>query len=87
MMNFVYSSLETADLICLTVDASLKFGHGDQFVIDTLKNVSTPIILVLNKVDISNKNKLLVMMDHYKDLLPFAEIIPLSARTGINVPI
>jgi len=87
MMNFVYSSLETADLICLIVDASLKYGHGDQFVIDTLKSVSTPILLLLNKVDISKKNKLLLLIDHYKDLLPFAEIIPLSARTGVNVDV
>ncbi len=87
MMNFVYSSLETADLICLTVDASLKYGHGDQFVIDTLKSVSTPILLLLNKVDISKKNKILLLIDHYKDLLPFAEIIPLSAFNGVNVDV
>ena len=35
MMNFVYSSLETADLVCLLIDATQKFGHGDEFVLET----------------------------------------------------
>jgi GTP-binding protein Era len=87
MMNFVYSSLETADLICLIIDASLKFGHGDQFVIDTLKKVTTPIFLLINKVDNTKKDKILVLIDQYKDLLPFAEIIPLSALKGIHVDV
>lgn len=85
MMNIVYSSLETADLICLLIDASLKFGHGDQFVIDTLKKVSTPIILLINKVDIIKKEKILLLIDNYKDLLDFKEIIPISALKGINL--
>lgn len=87
MMNFVYSSLETADLICLLIDASLKFGHGDQFVIDTLKNITTPIFLLINKVDKTKKDKVLLLIDKYKDLLPFAEIIPISALDGTNLDV
>lgn len=87
MMNFVYSSLETADLICLIIDASLKFGHGDQFVIDTLRKVNSPIFLLINKVDATKKDKILILIDQYKDLLPFAEIIPLSALKGIHVDV
>ncbi|MGB8953458.1 MAG: GTPase Era [Candidatus Aminicenantales bacterium] len=87
MMNFVYASLETSDLICLLIDASQKFGHGDQFVIETLKNVQTPLILLINKVDIVKKEKILLIIDHYKDLLPFKEIIPISALKGTNLDV
>ncbi|MBC8357612.1 MAG: GTPase Era [Candidatus Aminicenantes bacterium] len=85
MMNFVYSSLETSDLINLLIDATEKYGHGDQFVIDILKNISTPIILLINKVDIVRKDKILLIIDQYKDLLSFKEIIPISALKGTNV--
>jgi GTP-binding protein Era len=87
MMDFVYSALETSDLICLLIDSTLKFGHGDQFVIDTLKKVSTPLFLLINKVDIVKKEKILLTIDKYKDLLPFKELIPISALNGINVDI
>ncbi|MGB3862330.1 MAG: GTPase Era [Candidatus Aminicenantaceae bacterium] len=87
MMNIVYSSLETSDLLCLLIDATLKFGHGDQFVIDTLKDVTTPVFLLINKVDIIKKEKILLIIDKYKDLMDFKEIIPISALKGINVDI
>lgn len=87
MMNFVYSSLETSDLICLLIDATQKFGHGDEFVIETLKNVQRPLFLLINKVDIMKKEKILLIIDHYKDLLGFKEIIPISALTGINLDV
>ncbi len=87
MMNFVYSSLETADLVNLLIDATLKFGHGDEFVIETLKRISTPIILLINKVDIIKKEKILPVIDKYKDLLDFKEIIPISALKGTNVDV
>ena len=85
MMNFVYSSLETADVICLLIDGSLKFGGGDQFVLDTLQKISTPIFLLINKVDVIKKGNILLIIDKYKDLLPFAEIIPISALKGTNL--
>ncbi len=87
MMSFVYSSLETADLVCLLVDATQKYGHGDEFVLETLKRVSTPVFLLLNKVDIVRKDKLLLLIDSYKDLFPFREIIPVSALKGDNLDI
>lgn len=87
MMNFVYSSMETANLICLLIDATLKFGHGDEFVIEILEKLSTPIFLLINKVDIIKKEKILLLIDRYKDLLPFQEIIPISALKGTNVDV
>jgi GTP-binding protein Era len=87
MMNFVYSSLETADLVVLLIDATLKYGHGDEFVIDMLKKVTTPLFLLINKVDIVKKEKILLLIDKYKDLLDFKEIIPISALKGTNVDV
>ncbi|MDY0231208.1 MAG: GTPase Era [Candidatus Saccharicenans sp.] len=85
MMNYVYSSLETADLILLMIDASKKFGHGDQYVLDILKKVTTPIFLLINKVDLVKKENILTIIDSYKSLLPFKEIIPVSGLKGDNL--
>lgn len=85
MMNYVYSSLETADLILLLIDATKKFGHGDQYVLDILKKVTRPVFLLINKVDAVKKENILLIIDHYKDLFPFKEIIPISALKGDNL--
>jgi GTP-binding protein Era len=87
MMSFVYSALETSDLINLLIDATLKFGQGDQFVLEILKNISTPMFLLINKVDIVKKEKILLLIDKYKDLLNFKEIIPISALKGTNLDV
>jgi GTP-binding protein Era len=87
MMNFVYSALETANRLCLLIDATEKFGHGDEFVIETLRKVTTPLFLLINKVDIIQKEKVLLIIDHYKDLLSFREIIPISALRGTNLDV
>ena len=86
-MNFVYSALETADVVCLLVDATEKFGHGDEYVLEILRKVKTPVFLLINKVDIVRKDRALPVIDHYKDLFPFREIVPISALTGINLDV
>jgi GTP-binding protein Era len=85
MMNFVYSALETSDVVCLLIDATEKFGHGDEYVLETLRRVKTPVFLLINKVDIVRKDKVLPIIERYKDLFPFREIVPISALTGINL--
>jgi GTP-binding protein Era len=85
MMSFVYASLETADAVCLMIDATEKFGHGDEFVLETMRKVHKPVFLLINKVDVVRKLNVLLLIDRYKDLLPFKEIIPISAATGLNV--
>jgi GTP-binding protein Era len=87
MMNFVYSALETADVLCLLIDATERYGHGDEFVIETLRKVPTPLFLLINKVDIVRKDTILPIIDKYKDLLPFKEIIPISALKGTNLDV
>lgn len=85
MMNYVYSSLETADLILLLIEANKKFGQGDRYVLEILKNVKTPVFLLINKIDLVKKDRLLPVIDKYKDLFPFREIIPISALKGDNL--
>jgi GTP-binding protein Era len=87
MMSFVYSSMETADLVCLLIDATQKFGHGDEFALEILKKTSTPIFLLINKVDIIKKDKILLIIDKYRELMDFREIIPISALRGANVDV
>jgi GTP-binding protein Era len=87
MMQFVYAALETADLLCLLIDATQRHGHGDEFVIETLRKVRTPLLLLINKVDSVRKDTILPIIDKYKDLLEFKEIIPISALTGINLDV
>lgn len=85
MVNYVYSSLETADLLLLMIDASKKFGQGDQYVLNILMNVTRPIFLLINKVDLVKKENILLIIDSYKDVLPFKEIVPISALKGDNL--
>ena len=85
MMNFVYSSLETSDVVCLLVDATEKFGHGDEYVLEILRRVKTPVFLLINKVDIVRKDTVLPIIGRYNELFPFREIIPISALKGVNL--
>lgn len=82
MMTFVRDALESRDLVLLVVDASAKFGHGDQFTLDLLKPYKAPVILALNKIDQVRKDRLLPLIDRYSKLYFFEEIVPISARTG-----
>ncbi|HPW19142.1 MAG TPA: GTPase Era [Candidatus Aminicenantes bacterium] len=85
MMNFVYSALETADAVCLLIDATEKFGRGDEYVLEILRRVKTPVFLLINKVDAVRKDRVLPVIDRYKDLFPFREIVPISALRGVNL--
>jgi len=69
------------------VDVSVKPGPGDKFMLETIKDITTPAILVLNKVDLIAKQKLLPVIDHYRKAHPFAEIVPVSAVDGTNVDV
>ena len=89
MMQEVYDALEGRDLLLVIVDVMQKFGPGDQFVIDLVKRAtgddpkrgkSAPVFLLLNKIDLIEKGKLLPIIERYRQLYAFDEIIPISAR-------
>lgn len=87
MMVEVREALEGCDLILLIVDVTEKSGAGDQFVLDLAKQSSTPIFLLLNKIDRLDKSKLLPLIDRWSKLHDFREVIPISAlkRSGLEV--
>lgn len=80
-----YFSVNDVDVILFLVDITESLGKGDMFVIDILKNVQVPVILVINKIDKLPKEEILKKIDEYKDLYNFDEIIPVSARKKDNV--
>lgn len=80
-----YSSIRDIDVILFLVDASIDFGKGDEFILKTLKSCDIPVILVLNKIDKISDEKLLNKINEYKDLYPFADIVPVSALREDNV--
>ena len=82
MMNYVRQALSDRDLAVLIVDASEKFGKGDEFVIQLLNEYSPRAILALNKIDRVHKPDLLPLMDRYSKLYGFEEIFPISAMRG-----
>ena len=80
MMQEVYDALDARDLVLLLVDASAKFGTGDQFALDIAKKTQAPVILLLNKIDLIAKDKLLPLIAEYARLHEFADVVPISAR-------
>ena len=80
-----YYSLSDVDVVLFLIDVTQEFGKGDNFILEKLKENDVPVILVLNKIDKIPYEKLLPLIDKYKDLYPFKEIIPLSAMKRKNV--
>jgi GTPase len=85
MVDAAVDTIREVDVLGLVVDATEPPGKGDRFVLDLLKDVTVPIFLILNKVDLIKKTRLLPMIQQYSALNAFAEIVPLSAATGENV--
>lgn len=85
MMKVALNALKEVDLILFMINAEEGFGRGDAYIIERLKEVNTPVFLVINKIDLVHPNDLLPLIDGYKELYPFAEIIPISALQGNNI--
>jgi GTP-binding protein Era len=87
MVDIALESMREVDVLALIVDASVKPGKGDRYVLDLLKETAQPAILVLNKVDLVAKPTLLPIIEHYSREHPFAEVVPASAADGTNVDV
>lgn len=85
MVDTALQTIAEVDLIALVLDASQPFGSGDRYVLDRLKDVRPPLILVLNKIDRMAKPTLLPIIENLSRQHAFAEIVPVSALTGENV--
>src|SRR6188474_1962535 len=78
MVDIALESMRDVDLLTLIVDVSVKPGPGDRHLLGLLKDVKTPAILALNKVDLIAKARLLPILDHYRHEHPFVEFVPIS---------
>lgn len=86
MMSAVHDALLSVDLVCLMRDASVSTGNGDRFVLDLVKQSDKPAILLLNKTDkISDKSKLLPLIQWYQSEFDWQTIIPVSALKGDQI--
>lgn len=72
------------DVILWLVEPNMEIGRGDEYIIEQLSKVKTPVILVINKIDKISKDNVLEVISTYKDAYKFAEIIPISALKGDN---
>lgn len=78
------NTFREVDLILFLIDAEEGLGGGDRFIIQNLKQVKTPVFLVINKIDRVHPDQLLPLIDQYRSLYSFAEIVPISALKGNN---
>ena len=84
MVNVAQHTLNEVDVVLWLVEPSNFVGAGDRHIVDQLNKVKTPVILVINKVDTVDKQKVLEYIDTYRKLYDFVEIVPLSALRGQN---
>lgn len=84
MNQIAYSNFRGMDLIYYVMDVSAKLGKGDEFLIQKLSSVKTPIILILNKIDKVENDEILLRIVEMQKLIDFADVIPLSAINDNN---
>jgi GTP-binding protein Era len=85
MVDAAVETLREVDVVALIFDASTRPGHGDEYVTTLLEKVRTPVVLVLNKVDLVSKPKLLPLIERVQKWRDFAAIVPVSAQTGDGI--
>ncbi|AGY81698.1 MULTISPECIES: GTPase Era [Carnobacterium] len=85
MVDSAFSAFREVDVILFMVNIAEKRGPGDNFIIERLKTVKSPVFLVLNKIDKIHPDQLLPIIEDYRSLVDFEQIIPISASEGNNV--
>ncbi|MDR9747196.1 GTPase Era [Paenibacillus taichungensis] len=85
MNQTALNTLGEVEAALFLIDASEGMGGGDRYIAEQLKNVRTPVILVMNKIDKIEPEALLPLIEEYRKLHNFAEIVPVSAMLGSNV--
>ena len=84
MVNVAERTLKEVDVVLWLVEPSNFIGAGEQHIIEQLSKVSTPVILVINKIDTVKKEELLGFIDTYRKEMDFDEIVPVSALKKEN---
>ncbi len=85
MVKVAQDSIKDVDATLFMINANEGFGRGDEFIIEKLQGSRSPVILVINKIDTIHPDQLFDLINKYKDLFQFAEIVPISALQGNNV--
>ncbi|WP_419881424.1 GTPase Era [Peribacillus sp. B-H-3] len=85
MMKVATNTLKEVDLILFMINAEEGLGRGDEFIIEKLKTVKTPVFLVINKIDQVHPDELFPLIEKYQALYPFESVVPISALEGNNV--
>ena len=85
MVDTAERTLNEVDVVLMLIEPTEEVGGGDRYIIERLQSVSTPVVLVINKVDTVPRENLLAIIDAYKDLYPFKAVVPISAKKGTNV--
>ena len=80
-----YTAIKDIDVILFLIDASEKMGRGDEFILKTLKSTDVPVVLVINKIDKISPEELVKIIDEYKDVYTFSDIVPISALKDDNI--
>lgn len=84
MVNVAERTLNEVDVVLWLVEPTNYIGAGEQHIIEQLKKSTTPVILIINKIDMVEKEKVFEYIDTYRKVYDFAEIIPTSALRGTN---
>ncbi|EEL21136.1 GTP-binding protein era [Bacillus cereus Rock1-3] len=85
MVKMAQTTLKEVDIVLFMVNATEGFGRGEEFIIEKLQETKQPVFLVINKIDQVHPEQLLELIDQYRKLHEFAEIVPISALDGNNV--
>lgn len=84
MVNVAERTVNEVDVVLWLVEPSTFIGAGERHIAEQLAKTTTPVILVINKIDTVKKEEILKFIDEYRKIYDFAEIIPVSALKGIN---
>ncbi|MEK7841202.1 MAG: GTPase Era, partial [Deltaproteobacteria bacterium] len=85
MIKEAISAIEDVDVIVYLVEAAKMLEKDDSLIIDNLRRIKSPVILGINKTDITRKDNILPLINEYSKLYPFKEIIPISATRGEGI--
>lgn len=84
MLNFSTGALTDADIILYVTDVVESFDKNQSF-LEKVKKQSAPVMLIINKIDLTNQEKLIELVEKWKEVLPDTEIIPISATNNFNL--
>lgn len=84
MVKVAKKTLEEVDVAMWLVEASKYVGPGDKMIAAQLEKCNIPLILVINKIDLISRDELLEVIDRYKDMCDFADVVPVSSLKGDN---